>query len=276
MKKIATADFSGVGDALKDAATFDNGAEFLANVQAVRALAAVKTAAAGKGTSLEAIETELNIAKEAERVAEAGRKAEEDLLKERERVAKAEEDARRNKLSSIKEEIALLNSENTAGLLGFDFDPQSARELIEAAGQPPEFLNQLQELQKERKAAEQLRDDLKSASDIREQLKTPLEKIQPEFDKLRNLLSNGRLSNQEAMAAGIQLARDFLPGAAGAAGASTLVAGTSEAYKKALELETSSNHEKKVEMFAQEQLKVQKDMLKVLERSKGTQVARVK
>ncbi len=270
MYNIATLDFSGVADAFNDAVTFDTGAKWVAQVNAAREAARAAAENAGKNRSTaEGVEAELNAVREAERIASEGRRAEEQLLKERERIAKAEEDARNNKIKSLKDEIAFLNVENTAGLMGMDFDPRVAKELIEAAGQPPAFIEELQRLQDERKTQENLKADLEAARDIRESLKSPLEKIAPQFDRLRDLLDKGRLTNEEAMSAGLQLARDNLPGAAGAAGASTLVQGTAEAYRKTLEMNAQAEHEKAVEQFAEEQLKVQRDMLAQLKNGGG-------
>lgn len=269
MYSLTTLDFSGAVDELRDAANFGTGNEWLAEVNAAREAARVAAENSRNNRSTpEGVEAELNAAREAERIAEEGRRAEEQLLKEKERIAKAEEDARNNKIKSIKEEIALLNAENTAIRNGTDFDPRAARELIEAAGQPPAFIEELQRLQEERKNQESVKADLESASDIRDSLKSPLQKMQEQMLEIADLNKKGLLTNREAQLAAVQLARDTLPGAAGA-GASTLVQGTAEAYRKTLEMNAQAEHEKAVEQYAEEQLRVQRNMLAELRNGGG-------
>lgn len=262
MYKISTLDFSGAMEVVQAGADFSTGQDWVDEIAASRQAAAeaAKAAEEKRRVTAEQAEAEINAAKEAERIAEENRRAEENLLKERERVAKAEEDARTRRVESIREEIALVTAESAALAGGLEFDARAARELIEAAGQPPEFVAELQRLQNERKQAEAERDARQEAVDIRESVKSPLDRVAPEFQRISSLLERGLLTREEALAASVKLARENMPGAAGA-GASTLVQGTAEAYRKTLEMNAQVEHEKAIEQYAEEQLRVQRDML---------------
>ncbi len=271
LAKMVALDFSGIGDAMQDAFSFDTGDQWLAKVNEARE--AAKAAADGAQPQFGAMsgyEAGLEAAKEAERIAEEGRKAEEQLLKERERVAQAEADARRNARDNIQQEIDIMREINSQRMAGNKPDERAIREFF-AAGLDQftgPFVENFKKLQAERTQLEEVSAELDKASDIRDSLKSPFQKMQEQMREIADLNAKGLLTSREAQLASVQLARDTLPGAAGA-GASTLVQGTAEAYKKSLELDGQTDERKEMRKLAENQLKVAQDQLKELKNGGG-------
>jgi hypothetical protein len=269
MRQIASGDISNIDDTIRSAMTFDTGQKWLAEVNKQREAAAAASTKPEFG-AMSGFEAGLESAKEAERIASEARKAEQDLLKEKERVAQAEANSRLNARDNLQQEINIMREIASQRLAGGKPDEKAIREMF-AAGLDQfagPFVENFKKLQEERTQLEKVTADLDKAKEIQDSLKTPFQKMQDEMKDVADLASKGLLSSREAGLAAVQLARDNLPGAAGA-GASTLIQGTAEAYRKSVELDGKNDERKALRKLAEDQLKVAQDQLKELKNGGG-------
>jgi hypothetical protein len=270
--KIVTLDWSGVGENIQSAMTFDTGDKWLAQVAENRkkAAEAAKNSAVTRGS-----ESDLAKIEKEHEAADSAAKEAKNAAKEAEKLEEQRTKKIQDRLASMREELQVMQDIKRFQSLGFDAseakkmadDAKEMRQFADGANLGGPLVGEIERMQAERRALEENQERMaeleKSGADVRKKNaeSTPDGKFAAETRELRRLLREGAINNRDfEKAAGRAIDELQQANGGGPQASATIGAGSKEAYK--LMVDSQNSAAKQVEkqvMLAEQQVELARE-----------------